>query len=110
MRGAFLFFFPRPPPSITSSFDARRYTAATLRLSLRATTVVFVFSRASAFSIRTSSFVHGRLLVATGPVHWPSLSCSSIVIWRIAGEDNLRGLIVCLDGASLRRATFTAFE
>jgi hypothetical protein len=56
-----LFF--RPPPSITASFDARRYTAATLRLSLRAITVVFVCSRASVFSMRSSSFVHGRLRV-----------------------------------------------
>jgi hypothetical protein len=60
-RSHALFF--RPPPSITASFDARRYTAATLRLSLRAITVVFVFSRASVFSIRTSSFVHGRIRV-----------------------------------------------
>jgi hypothetical protein len=30
---------------------------------LRAITVVFVFSRASVFSVRTSSFVHGRALI-----------------------------------------------
>jgi hypothetical protein len=42
--GSHALFF-RPPPSITASFDARRYTAATLRLSFRAMTLVFVFSR-----------------------------------------------------------------
>ena len=46
-----------------SRFDARRYTADTLRLSSRAITVVFVCSRASVFSMRSSSFVHGRLRV-----------------------------------------------
>ena len=50
--------FFRPPPSATASFEARRYTAATIRLSLRAITVVFVYSRASISSVRTSSFVH----------------------------------------------------
>jgi hypothetical protein len=44
------------------SFDARPYIASTLRFSFRAITI-FVFSRASVFSMRTSSFVHGRLRV-----------------------------------------------
>jgi transposase len=50
------------PPSITPSFDARPYIAPTLRFSLRAITV-FVFSRVSVLSMRTSSFVQGRLRV-----------------------------------------------
>jgi hypothetical protein len=68
--GSHALFF-RPPPSITASFDARRYTAATLRLSFRAMTVVFVFSRASDFSMRTSSFVHGRVRVIFFAISFP---------------------------------------
>jgi hypothetical protein len=64
-------FLPRPPPSITASFNARRYTAATLRLSFRAITVVFVWSRASVFSMRSSSFVHGRPRVIFLPIVVP---------------------------------------
>ena len=37
--------------------------APTLRLSLRAITLVFTFSRASVFKVRTSSFVHERSFV-----------------------------------------------
>jgi hypothetical protein len=68
---------PRPPPSITASFDARRYTAATLRLSFRAISVVFVFSRASVLSIRTSSFVHGRLRVIFLAIFFPMRRASN---------------------------------
>jgi hypothetical protein len=52
--------FLRPPPSVTPNLIAFWCVAPTLRLSLRAITVVFVFSRARPFNIRTSSFVHGR--------------------------------------------------
>jgi hypothetical protein len=40
-------------------------------LSLRAITVVFVCSRASVFSIRTSSFVHGRIRVIFFAISFP---------------------------------------
>jgi hypothetical protein len=63
MNGIVSLFLPRPPPSITPRADALCCVATTLRLSFRAITVVFVFSRASVFSMRTSSFVHGRLRV-----------------------------------------------
>jgi hypothetical protein len=54
------------PSGETLSFEGastRSCVAATLRFSFLAITVVFVFSRASVFSIRTSPFVHGRLRV-----------------------------------------------
>jgi len=52
--------FLRPPPSVTPNLIAFWCVAPTLRLSLRAITLVFVFSRARPFNIRTSSFVHVR--------------------------------------------------
>jgi hypothetical protein len=66
MNGTILFhalFLFRPAPNVTPSLIACWYVAPTLRFSLRAITLVFVFSRASVFSIRTSSFVHGRIFV-----------------------------------------------
>jgi hypothetical protein len=79
-------FRPRPPPSTTASFDARKYTAATLRLSLRAITVVFVCSRASVFSTRSSSFVHGRLRVIFFAIIVPMHQCHR----RINGHRNAK--------------------
>jgi hypothetical protein len=76
-------FLPRPPPSVTARADALCCVAATLRLSLRAITVVFVFSRASVLSVRTSSFVHGRLRViffAISVPHAPMLPTNQSAI------------------------------
>ena len=58
-----LYFLVREMPSLTPSPFAFCRVAPSVRLSLRAITVVFVFSRASVFSVRTSSFVHGRSFV-----------------------------------------------
>jgi hypothetical protein len=55
-----LFLFPRLPPRVTPSLIAFCFVAWGVRFSLRAITVVFVFSRASVFNVFTSSFVHGR--------------------------------------------------
>jgi hypothetical protein len=73
-------FLPRPPPSITPSFDPIRYTASTLRLSFRAITV-FVFSRASDFSIRISSFVHGRLRVTFFAISIPHTNVATSLVY-----------------------------
>jgi hypothetical protein len=61
---------PRTAPSIAPSFDPRRYIASTLGFSFRATTI-FVFSRVSDFSMRTSCFVHGRLRVTFFAISFP---------------------------------------
>jgi len=55
-----VFLFRWIPASFTPSAPAFCRVAVGVRLSLRATTLVFVFSRTIVFSIRTSSFVHGR--------------------------------------------------
>ena len=47
---------------MTPSLVARPYIASMLRFSFRAITIL-VFSRVSVLSMRTSSFVHGRLRV-----------------------------------------------
>jgi hypothetical protein len=47
-------------PTDTPSAVALAYVAPRVRFSLRAITIGFVFSRASDFNRRTSSFVHGR--------------------------------------------------
>jgi hypothetical protein len=64
-------FFPRPPPNITPSLIACCFVAPSVRFNLRAITVVFVFSRASVFSVRTSSFVHGRSFVVFFAILFP---------------------------------------
>src|SRR4029077_3337265 len=56
------------------------YVAPTLRLSLRAITLVFTFSRASAFIMRTSSLVHRRSLVVFFAISAPSSSHESATI------------------------------
>jgi hypothetical protein len=56
----YAFAFGRGPTSFTPSTLAFCRVAPSLRLSLRATTLVLVFSRTSVFKRRTSSFVHGR--------------------------------------------------
>jgi hypothetical protein len=56
----YAFAFGRDPASFTPSMLAFCRVAPSVRLSLRATTLVFVFSRTSVFKRRTSSFVHGR--------------------------------------------------
>jgi hypothetical protein len=74
------------PNSETVSFEGastRNCVASTLRLSFRAITV-FVFSRASAFSMRASSFVHGRLRVIFLPIAVPIQKCG----YRISGHHN----------------------
>jgi hypothetical protein len=56
---ALVFLFRFDPASFTPSVSAFCRVAPTVRLSLRATTVVFVFSRAMVFNIWTSSLVQG---------------------------------------------------
>jgi hypothetical protein len=58
--GRYAFAFLRDPASLTPSAVAFCRVALSVRLSLRATTPVFVFSRTSVFNMRTSSFVQGR--------------------------------------------------
>jgi hypothetical protein len=48
------------PASFTPSAPAFCRVAPYVRLSLRAITLVFVFSRTMVFNVRTSSLVHGR--------------------------------------------------
>jgi hypothetical protein len=56
-------FFPRPLPALHRAPSPSDMSLPGCRLSFRAITVVFVFSRAAAFRVRTSSFVHGRSFV-----------------------------------------------
>jgi hypothetical protein len=76
-----LFF--RPPPSITPSLIAFSYVAPTLRFSFRAITLVVTFSRASVFSVRTSSFVHGLsfAIVAISPPYALTLAKNHTIIF-----------------------------
>src|SRR5262249_44187326 len=62
------------PASFTPRARAFCLVAVSVRLSLRATTVVFVFSRTSVFSIRTSSFDHGRGLLVIFAIAVSSVS------------------------------------
>jgi hypothetical protein len=59
-RAYLVLFLVREMPTDTPSAVALAYVAPRVRFSLRAITIGFVFSRASVFSVRTSSFVHGR--------------------------------------------------
>jgi hypothetical protein len=59
-----------------------RNIAPTLRLSLRAITLVFTFSRASAFIKRRSSLVHRRSLVIFFAISVPSSGQESAAIVR----------------------------
>jgi hypothetical protein len=70
----FLLLF-QPPPNVTPRCMAFWCVAPTLRLSLRAMTVVFTFPRANVFNMLTSSFVHGRSFVVftTSVPHAPML-------------------------------------
>ncbi len=63
MQVRYAFFFRWDVPSFTPCLEACWYVAPTLRLSLRAITLVFTFSRASVFKVRTSSFVQERSFV-----------------------------------------------
>src|SRR5712664_986519 len=56
----YAFLFRGDVPSLTPSMLAFCCVARMVRLSSRAITLVFVFSRAMVFSTRTSSLVHGR--------------------------------------------------
>ena len=51
------------PDSFTPSVNAFCCVARKVRFSLRAITVVWIFSRTSVFSMPMSSFVHGRNFV-----------------------------------------------
>jgi hypothetical protein len=55
-------------------------------LSLRAITVVFVFSRASIFNMRTSSFVHARSFVVFFAILFPLHQCRQ----RISDHHNAK--------------------
>ncbi len=80
----YAFFFRWDVPSVTPCLEACWYVAPTLRLSLRAITLVFTFSRASVFKVRTSSFVQERSF----PIHYscrPSVAVSKQKEPRICG-------------------------
>ena len=103
-------FLLRPPPSVTPRTDAFCRVACTLRFSLRAIEAVFVFSRASVLSVRTS-FLRPR-----PPLHWITSSASPAAFpgWKgrerwhrqSAADESGRGRLGAsfgfVDGAHLR--------
>jgi hypothetical protein len=85
-RAYLVLFLVREMPTDTPSAVALAYVAPRVRFSFRAITNVFVFSRASVFSVRTSSSVHGR-----GFVVFAILSPSSMLV-----TNPLRDIPLCL--------------